>query len=111
METLEKEKLTDVIRKLKGVSQFFNENFEDFKDELIILNGQIKNISNLTNDFEQMNSVNAVKHLSKILREQMALRNILALGCEFFAKDMFYIWQEQISVLKQVLETWKQWKK
>lgn len=104
MKTLEEEKLKTVIRKLQAISQFFNENFEDYKDELIIFDGQIKNISNLINGFEQMNLGNAIKDLSKILREQKALKNILADGGEHFAKDIFYIWREQITVLKQVLE-------
>lgn len=104
---VEQERLKDIISRLQGVSQFFNENFEDYKDELIIFNGQIKNISNLTNDFEQMSLVNAIKHLSKILREQKALSNILAYGGEHFAKDIFYIWQDQIIVLKGILGDWK----
>lgn len=108
MKTSEEEKLKSVIKKLQTISQYFNEifnkNSKDFKDELIIFNGQIWDIFNFTNDFEQTNSANAITHLSKILREQKALRNILALGCEPWAKDMFYLWQEQITVLKQVLE-------
>ena len=104
---VEQERLKDIISRLQGVSQFFNENFKDFKDGLIIFNGQIKNISNLTNDFEQMSLVNAIKHLSKILREQQALSRILAYGGEHFAKDIFYIWQDQIIVLKGILGDWK----
>ena len=104
---VEQEKLKDIISRLQGVSQFFNENFEDYKDGLIIFNGQIKNISNLTNDFEQMSLVNAIKHLSKILREQQALSRILGYAGEHFAKDIFYIWQDQIIVLKGILGDWK----
>ena len=111
MKTLAQEKLKSVISRLQAVSQYFKENFDGFEDELIIFNGQVKNIWNLTNDFDQMSSEDAIKALSKILREQKALKNLLADGGEHFAEDIFYIWKDQITVLKQVLEIWKQLKK